>query len=66
MYRRQALAISLGRLTIPQLGEFLAQWNAAQRLWTPTRIELTHVRDTTGPGLYDAKTLMTAIYLAGP
>ncbi len=63
-YRRQAVRISLNRMTVAQLGEFLADWHATQALWTPTRIELVHGRDKADPGAYDVSILVAATYLA--
>ena len=48
--RRQSVRVSLARLTIAELGEFLAAWTQAQKLWSPTRIELIHVRQEVDPG----------------
>lgn len=63
-YRRQSVRVSLNDLSIAQLGAFLSQWSATQRLWTPTRIELTHARSRRGSDRYDATILITATYLA--
>ena len=63
-YRRQSVRVSLNDLSIAQLGAFLSQWSATQRLWTPTRIELAHVRSRQGSDRYDATILITATYLA--
>ena len=63
-YRRQSVRVSLNDLSIAQLGAFLFEWSATQRLWTPTRIELTHARSRQGSDRYDATILITATYLA--
>ncbi len=63
-YRRQSVRITLDELSIIELGAFLSQWSATQRLWTPTRIELTHARSRQGADRYDAAILITATYLA--
>lgn len=63
-YRRQAVRISLNRMTVTQLGAFLADWHASQPLWTPTRIDLVHGRDEADPDSYDASVLVAATYLA--
>ncbi|MEE8154273.1 MAG: hypothetical protein V3T53_04860 [Phycisphaerales bacterium] len=63
-YRRQSVRVSLNDLSITQLGAFLSRWSATQRLWTPTRIELTHARSRQGSDRYDATILITATYLA--
>ena len=63
-YRRQSVRVSLNDLSIAQLGAFLSEWSATQRLWTPTRIELTHARSREGADRYDATILITATYLA--
>jgi len=63
-YRRQSLSLVLERLSPAQLGAFLEIWRARQRLWIPTRLELTHVRDPRAPqNLYSARILVTATYL---
>jgi hypothetical protein len=64
VYRRQTVRISLNGLSIRHLGGFLREWSDTQWLWTPTRIELTHVRDKGKPDLYDAEILITATYVA--
>lgn len=63
-YRRQSVRISLDELSIIELGAFLSRWSTTQRLWTPTRIELTHARSRQGSDRYDATILITATYLA--
>ncbi len=63
--RRQSLRIALRDLPVPQLGAFLAEWNRTQPLWTPTRIELTHVRaSAANTARYDAVLIITATYVA--
>lgn len=63
-YRRQTVQITLRRLTIPELGAFLGAWSSTQDLWTPTQIELSHVRRRSGPVGYNATILISATYLA--
>ncbi len=63
-YRRQSVRISLNRMTVAQVGAFLAAWHATQPLWTPTRIELGHGRDKADLDSYDASVLVAATYLA--
>ena len=64
-YRRQSLTLVLQRLTTRQLGAFLAEWRDRQAVWTPTRLELTHVREARSSGdLYTASILITATYLS--
>ncbi|MHC4414368.1 MAG: hypothetical protein ACYS0G_03695 [Planctomycetota bacterium] len=64
LYRRQTVQISLRELTVPDLGAFLGAWSASQDLWTPTQIELTHVRRETDPARYNAMIAISATYLA--
>ena len=71
LYRRQALRLTLQRVTLDQVGGFLAQWRDGQPLWTPTRLELTHRADTrrrrADPGAlpaFDLHLVLTAIYVA--
>ncbi len=63
-YRRQSVRVSLNDLSIAQLGAFLSQWSATQRLWTPTRTELTPAGSRQGSDRYDPTILITATYLA--
>lgn len=64
---KQTLRLTLQQLTLPDLGAFLAQWNASGNLWTPTHIELTHRRGGSAPtdqDQYDITLRISAIYLA--
>lgn len=63
-YRRQSIRINLNELTVAELGAFLKQWNQAQKLWTPTRIELLHSRNKANTDRYNITILITATYLA--
>lgn len=63
-YRRQTVRLSLKRLSVGELGAFLGQWSVTQPIWTPTQIELLHVRDQRDEGRYDVTILMTATYVA--
>lgn len=63
-YRRQSVRISLDALSIAQLGAFLDQWSRTQRLWTPTRLELSHARSKIDDDRYNVVILITATYLA--
>ncbi len=63
-YRRQTVRITLNQLSVPQLGAFLSTWIAAQNLWIPTRIDLSHVRETVDPARYDTTILISATYIA--
>lgn len=62
--RRQSVRISLTRFTVAELGEFLAAWTQAQKLWLPTRIELIHVEKEVDPARYDVTLLVTATYVS--
>ncbi len=62
--RRQSVRISLARLTIAELGEFLAAWTGSQKLWSPTRLELIHVQKEVNPPRYDITLLVTATYVS--
>ncbi len=64
LYRRQVVQISVWQLTIGQLGSFLGAWRASQELWTPTRIELTHVRGPASPAHYNLAMLISTTYVA--
>jgi len=63
--RRQSMAISLERLTPPQIGLLLEKWNLVQDQWSAARLELTHRRDQSQPDLYDLRLHVSAVYLAG-
>lgn len=65
-YRRQSVRITLHRLTIPELGAFVSEWAASRQPWTPTQIELSHVRGTANPGRYNASLVISATYVAEP
>ena len=68
VYRRQSVRVSL-RLTMPELGRFLAQWTASQALWTPARIELMAAdgRSTavsrSGPPTFEVTIVLTTTFL---
>lgn len=64
VYRRQAVRLSLSRLSVPELGLLLGDWRASQALWTPTQIELLHARDGDGSDRYDVNILLATTYLA--
>jgi len=63
-YRRQNVQLTLRRLTVPEIGRFLANWTASQRLWTPAQITLAHVRGEDDPARYHATVLISATYVA--
>jgi hypothetical protein len=67
-YRQQALRLTVENLTVEEIGSFLIQWRSTQKVWTPIRIELTHVRnsnkDNSGENRYDASIVLSAVYLA--
>jgi len=64
-YKRQLLRLTLENLSVQEIGAFLAQWKISQQVWTPIRIELTHVRKQ-NDNRYDATILLSAIYVASP
>jgi hypothetical protein len=71
---QQSVRLALQDLSPDQIGAFLVRWQSTQKIWMPTRIELTHVRGgnnaPVGSGgeaagnRYDATILFTALYLA--
>lgn len=63
-YRTQSVGFTLDRLAPEEIGRFLAEWHARQRIWIPSRLELIHVRDQPEPArLYTIRVVVTAIYL---
>ena len=62
-YRRQAVRFSLSRLTVEELGSFLGDWRLSHPLWTPTQIELLHVRNQ-AEDRYNVNILLATTYLA--
>lgn len=64
LYRRQSVRINLIELSIAELGAFLSHWSGSQRLWTPSRLELSHARSKSAEDRYDVTMLITATYLA--
>lgn len=62
--RRQSMAITLERLTVDQIGRFLARWEEVQDQWSTDRLELTHRRDPHEADLYDLRLHISAVYLA--
>lgn len=63
-YRRQALRLAIERLSVPELGAFLAAWRAAASVWTPRSIELAHVASQDGSDLgFDVRIVIAATYL---
>ncbi len=64
-YRSQTIRLALERMTLPEVGAFLAAWRAAATVWTPCAIELTHVAAPEGASLgYDTRLVLSATYLA--
>lgn len=63
-YRRQSMAVDLKGLTVAELTAFLTEWRASQLLWTPSRLDLTHLRDRKDGDRYDAGIVITATYVA--
>ncbi|MEW6747311.1 MAG: hypothetical protein AB1486_31660 [Planctomycetota bacterium] len=70
-YRRQTLALSLERLTLPQVGRFLGVLRERQRMWSVTRIELSREgRPASGqgaasePSLLGMRLLLSAVYVS--
>ncbi len=62
--RRQTIRITLRQLGLSELGAFLERWAASQELWTPVRIELSHVRTEAREDRYEVVLLVAATYLA--
>ena len=55
-YVRQSFQLHLSEVSLRDVGSFLGHWRARDPLWTPTRIELFHVRNQPRPGrLYSAR-----------
>lgn len=63
-YRRQTVRFSLSKLTVEELGTFLGDWCTSHPLWTPTQIELLHVRDKAHADRYNVNILLATTYLA--
>ena len=64
-YRSQTLRFALERLSLPEIGSFLAAWRAAETVWTPRAIELTHAAAPDGSSLgYDTRIVIAATYLS--
>lgn len=64
-YRTQTLRLSLEKLSLHDIGAFLAAWRAAKSVWTPRSIELSQVAlpDGSSAGL-DVRVLISATYLS--
>jgi hypothetical protein len=62
--RQQSLRLTLQALSPQQIGQFLQQWHAAQKIWHAARLELIHNRQQPDGNLYDATIVMTAWYVA--
>ena len=65
-YRRQSVQVTLARLGVGELGAFLAAWSQAGEIWTPTQIDLKHVRDRDDPARYNLTMVISATYVADP
>jgi hypothetical protein len=64
-YRQQSVQVTLTELSVGQLGDFLQKWTATQPLWVPTRIELTHARQSDGSDkAYAAQIQLSATYVS--
>lgn len=64
-YNRQSLRLTLGDLSVVDLGRFLLHWRETQPLWTITRLELIHQRGAgSNAGHYDVTLVLSTIYLA--
>jgi len=64
-YRRQSLRLSMSGLQIPELGSFLGSWRLEQPLWTVSRIELNHARESgKASSNYDVALLLSSIYVS--
>lgn len=64
LHRKQLLRLNLEQLTIQELGTFLSRWRLKQQIWTISRLELTHIRASSGtPDRFNAVLLLAAIYL---
>jgi hypothetical protein len=64
-YRTQTIRLALERVTLREVGSFLAAWRAARTVWTLHSIELTQVvnKDGSSGGL-DARIVIAATYLS--
>jgi hypothetical protein len=64
-YRTQTIRLALERVTLREVGSFLAEWRGAKTVWTPRSIELTQVLDKDGSssGL-DVRVVISATYLS--
>jgi len=63
--RHQTLRLLLEQVSLPQLGQFLAEWRTRQQLWTPTSIELTHrVAGADADDRFDVRVVVAATYVA--
>jgi hypothetical protein len=66
-YRSQTLRVTLERLSLREVGAFLASWRAAKTVWTPRSLELAHVAGSDGKSpsdRYDARVVIAATYLS--
>jgi len=64
-YRSQTLRFALERLSLPEIGSLLSIWRAAETVWIPRSIELTHATSPDGSSLgYDTRIVIAATYLS--
>ncbi|MEW6741423.1 MAG: hypothetical protein AB1486_01585 [Planctomycetota bacterium] len=70
-YRQQTLALELERLTLPEVGRFLALLRERQKMWSVTRIELSREGRlaagqgaATEPSLLGMRLLLSAVYVS--
>jgi len=64
-YRSQTLRFALERLSLPEVGSLLSTWRAAETVWIPRSIELTHAASPDGSSLgYDTRIVIAATYLS--
>lgn len=62
-YHRQSVAVTVLPIASPQLGRFLAAWQAVEPAWVVTRIELSH-QGLEAESAFEARLTLTTTYLA--
>lgn len=62
-YKLQSIRLTLEGLSVQEIGAFLSEWRASQQVWTPSRIELNHVRKQ-DENCYNVTIVLSAIYIA--
>jgi hypothetical protein len=64
-YRTQTIRLALEKVTLREVGSFLAAWRGAKTVWTPRSIELTQVVEKDGSsGGLDTRVVIAATYLS--